>query len=301
MRAAALALCLIGCAPSLPASYHCTTDAQCHFGGQQGHCEASAACSFPDAGCASGSRYGQFAPPGLAGACVDVANNDLGSGGGGGGGGGGGDGGTGVTHIMRIGSTIVSRANRTAVTLSSVNGTMPGDFVLACVLVASSTVAVTPPAGWTIHQMLSENAAGNYGVVYLQHVAAAGDPSSFTFGLSASTNVTAAAVDYRNVDPTTPIDAAANAKFQGTQFVAPSITTTHANDFLVTMFVQSMSSTLGWVPPTGMEVAVSAGDIGFFDVEQPAAGATGTKTASFNIGAVPGVGAVDFVALTPKP
>jgi hypothetical protein len=193
------------------------------------------------------------------------------------------------------------RAMRTALTLPPVATSTAGDFVLAVVLVASSSVTVTPPSGWTVHQDISDNVAGDYRVVYFQHVAAAGDPSSFLFSLSATANVTAAEVAYRNVDATTPIDVATNAKFQAAQFVAPSITTTHANDFLVTMFVQAMSSTLNWVPPTDMQVAVTQGDIGIFDVEQPPTGPTGTKTASFGIGSVPGVGAVDYVALTPKP
>ena len=49
-----------------------------------------------------------------------------------------------------------------------------------------------------------------------------------------------------------------------------------------------------------MQIAVTAGDIGFFDVEQPVAGPSGSKAASFSIGNVPGVGGVDYVALTPK-
>ena len=66
------------------------------------------------------------------------------------------------------------------------------------------------------------------------------------------------------------------------------------------MYVQAQSMTLGWQAPTGMQAALLAGDIGMFDAEQPTAGASGDKIAGFSVGAVPGIGAVDYVALTPK-
>lgn len=295
----ALAVLAAACAPSLPASYHCSSDAQCRFGGQQGRCETSGACSFPDVSCASGSRYGQLGPAGIAGACVAGGPTD---GGGGGGGGGDGDLGTGgPSHIMRVGSVTVPRAARASVTLSPVADTAAGDFVLAVVLVSTSTVTVAAPTGWTVQQEISDNLAADYRAVYFQHTTSASDPPTWSFVLSGSAAVVAAEVAYRNVDTTAPIDATGTGKFQGATFTAPTITTTHANDYLVTMFVQAQNMTLGWQPPPDMQVAVTQGDIGIFDVEQPVAGPTGTKTASFNIGAVPGIGAVDFVALAPKP
>jgi hypothetical protein len=136
--------------------------------------------------------------------------------------------------------------------------------------------------------------------VYFEHVTAAADPLSWTFTLSATANVAAVAVAYRSVDPTAPIDSASNAMFAGATFIAPSVTTTHPNDYLVTMFVQAQNMTLAWQAPAGMQTASAAGDIAFFDVEQPTAGPSGDKTASFSIGAIPGIGAVDFVALTPQ-
>ncbi|HEY2745245.1 MAG TPA: hypothetical protein VGL86_11500 [Polyangia bacterium] len=43
--------------------------------GVQGTCEANHWCSFPDATCAGGRRYGEFAGDGLAGACVTAADS----------------------------------------------------------------------------------------------------------------------------------------------------------------------------------------------------------------------------------
>ncbi|MCA1663149.1 MAG: hypothetical protein LC659_02550, partial [Myxococcales bacterium] len=78
------------------------------------------------------------------------------------------------------------------------------------------------------------------------------------------------------------------------------ITTTHANDELVTMFVQAQSQPLAWRAPAGMDVAVDDGAIGIFDAAQAGPGATGDKQASLGSLGIPGVGAVDYVALTPK-
>lgn len=61
----ALVLGLFGCDAS--ETFNCLEDAQC---GEGGVCEANSTCSFEDEACASGRRYGEFAPMGIAGACV---------------------------------------------------------------------------------------------------------------------------------------------------------------------------------------------------------------------------------------
>ncbi len=53
-------------------TFSCLDDAACTDAGSgPGRCEATGFCSFPDAACASGRRYGGLAGGGLAGACVD--------------------------------------------------------------------------------------------------------------------------------------------------------------------------------------------------------------------------------------
>ena len=56
---------LFGCEG--PDAFNCVEDAQC---GEGGICEVNGACSFEDEACGSGRRYGEFAPQGIAGACV---------------------------------------------------------------------------------------------------------------------------------------------------------------------------------------------------------------------------------------
>ncbi len=48
-------------------SFACTEDTAC---GADGRCEITGHCSFPDASCELGRRYGEHAPPSLSGACV---------------------------------------------------------------------------------------------------------------------------------------------------------------------------------------------------------------------------------------
>jgi hypothetical protein len=51
-------------------AFTCADDASCVEGAVHGTCEATGYCSFPDAECSSGRRYGKHAAPGLAGTCV---------------------------------------------------------------------------------------------------------------------------------------------------------------------------------------------------------------------------------------
>ena len=300
--AALVALCALagasGCAPSLPSSYHCTTDSQCTYSGVAGHCEATGACSFPDGSCTSGSRYGQLGPPSLAGTCVGDGA-DLGSGGGGGGGGGG-DGGGSVGSIMRVGATSLPATSRSMIALPAPSGIAAGDVVFVSIFSTDAQLTITPPSGWTVHADLHGAVGGEFHAAWYYHVETAGELPGWVFGLSASAQAAAAAVVYRGVDGAMPIDVAANQQFEGANLIAPSINTTHANDMLVTLFVQAGSAGLTWTAPSGMQTAVDDGFIGIFDAPQPTAGATGNRQALAGPAGVPNIGAVDVVALTPQ-
>jgi hypothetical protein len=286
----------IGCKPVLPGSYHCATSSQCTRSGAQGVCEPSGACSFPDASCASGRRYGQYGPDGLASACVDAADSgtldlslpDAG------------DGGApdaAAPVITRVGaSKLAPSARKQAVLVPAPSGIVAGDLLLACLYAGDNSITITPPAGWSEHAAIGGIGA-NYRAVWYSHVAAASEPPGYAFGLSVDTTVAAAIVAYRGVAPAAPFDAATNRQFQAMPFTAPSITTTHAGDMLVAMFVEA-TQTMQLAPPSGMSTAVDDTAIYIYDALQPAAGPTGTKTAG-NVQF--GVGAVDFVALTPAP
>jgi hypothetical protein len=59
--------------PGCHRAFSCAEDDQCNLDGIAGTCESDGSCSFPDASCDSGRRYGQHASIALAGACVDEA------------------------------------------------------------------------------------------------------------------------------------------------------------------------------------------------------------------------------------
>lgn len=62
-------LALAGC--QRVEAFVCAGDGECVDGSRSGTCEESGFCSFPDDGCASGKRFGEWAGGGLAGACVE--------------------------------------------------------------------------------------------------------------------------------------------------------------------------------------------------------------------------------------
>lgn len=286
MRALAVAALALGCAPSLPSGYACNTNSQCLYRGAQGVCEPTGACSFADASCAGGRRYGDLGPPALAGNCVGaVGNGDMGSSGGG--------------MIARVATASLPEGAPVAMTatLPAPPSLRAGDFVFACVFVNDRNATING-TGWTQHASLTGGVTGNFHAVWLWRFVAANDPSSYGFIVSAGTRVAAVAVAYRGV-AATPIDAASNRVFEAAPFDAPSITTTHANDMLLAVFVEAQNTAPSWTAPTGMQTAVDDQAIAAFDAVQPAAGASGDKLPNASL-AIPAIGAVDFVALAPN-
>ena len=71
MRAICVALMAVvgGCTP-ISDGFRCQGSNQCVREGVAGTCESDGWCSFPDAACGSGRRYGEFAGDGRGGACV---------------------------------------------------------------------------------------------------------------------------------------------------------------------------------------------------------------------------------------
>jgi hypothetical protein len=54
-------------------TYRCTRDSECVLAEDQGWCESSGYCSFRDASCSGGRRYGRWAPPPFGSSCVGDA------------------------------------------------------------------------------------------------------------------------------------------------------------------------------------------------------------------------------------
>jgi hypothetical protein len=289
MRALAVAVVALGaCQPSLPAGYTCTRDPQCTRAGVGGFCETTGACSFPDPTCAGGRRYGDLGPPAYAGACVGASNGDMLGGDMSGGG-----------SITRVGATLLPLgANGAVVTLPSPGLVGSGDLLLVCVYASDGMTRVMVPSGWSFHTELG-GLSTNFHATWLYHVAGAAEPMSYDFPLTSTPNESSGGlVVYRGV-AMPPIDAATSQTFgTGPSYDAPSITTTHANDELVGMFVDSTGSGFSLSPPSGMQAALSGPVVYMFDQVQTQIGATGDKVAGGHFGVA--VGGVDYVALTPR-
>ncbi|MEM9456631.1 MAG: hypothetical protein AAGF11_20805 [Myxococcota bacterium] len=65
----------LGCDPG---AFQCQDDTSCVFDNQQGTCQESGYCSFPDGSCDSGQRYGQHVGEMLAYTCVELPELDDG-------------------------------------------------------------------------------------------------------------------------------------------------------------------------------------------------------------------------------
>jgi hypothetical protein len=76
---ALLGMFAVGIACGSAGAFVCDSDAECDFGGAGGVCQPGGYCSFPDAECSSGQRYGEHAAVGLAGQCVPTADPSDGS------------------------------------------------------------------------------------------------------------------------------------------------------------------------------------------------------------------------------
>jgi hypothetical protein len=140
---------------------------------------------------------------------------------------------------------------------------------------------VTAPAGWTA---VTSNSMAGVQLTTWSHVAAAGDPASWTFNLSQAARAAATVSAYTGVDTVLPVDATATGtNIAGTSHTAPSVNTSGANRLTVT--ITAPTAVTSMTPPSGStERADQAGgattptvSLETADFAQTAAGATGTK------------------------
>lgn len=161
-------------------------------------------------------------------------------------------------------------------------------IILAVTLPGNQSIKSTPTGYTAVGTFTSGTGASNVKLAVYRRTAVAGD-TSVTVTFSRTFAKAATLVVYRGVNPTSPIDVSSSGTtVSGTSVVAPSVTTTKANDQLV-MAVGAESSTAGtWSAPATMTTRVSqaggpttAGAIA--DQALGAAGATGSRTATFSV------------------
>lgn len=189
-------------------------------------------------------------------------------------------------------------------------GTVAGDVMIASVSARPDTLTISPPSGWTLIRQVTQSAANASVLATYSRVAASGEPASYTWSFSGGGFGGAAGgiASFSGVDITTPVDAeAGSATASSLNHTAPSVTTTIANEALLT--IHAFTSAATWTPPTGMtevadvasETVPNAGGISMeMNIESRAsAGATGARTAAAGNDA--DAGATQSVALRATP
>jgi len=165
-------------------------------------------------------------------------------------------------------------------TVAAPSGEASGDLLLASLEVDASSVTVTGPAGWTLltDKLVGSGSSAFHSQLW-SHQAGGSEPASYSFKPSTSAWTDIGLLDYQNVDPTSPVDAAAAADAGVTGIPStPSVTTTRADDMVVALFQDFQNGT--WSAGSGMTGRFDFDSNFAEDAIQPAAGATGARTAT---------------------
>lgn len=187
-----------------------------------------------------------------------------------------------------------------SLTITKPTGTVTDDVLIASLIVNSSTVTITPPAGWTQVATIN-NGTDNRTVVY-HRAAGTSEPASYAFGFSFNVKSAAIISAYSGVDTANPIDVTATGtNVLQTDQIAPTATTTAAATRVLRVWGVRKETSL--TPPVGITergdiTATGSGAVAIAvgDAAQAAAGSTATATAT---SATAGIGAHLTIALRP--
>ncbi len=173
----------------------------------------------------------------------------------------------------------------TAITLTKPAGTVAGDTMLAHI-VQRWGYTMTAPAGWSL---VRQSVTSPYSSLFVK-IAGSSEPSSYTWTIPSSQDRYAAGLGtWTNVDTVTPIDAHGGQSGTGNSIVAPSITTTMANDMLVAFWSITDDKGVSIPGSTTLRWEVNSNSSGASDQQvqsttaselSPVAGPTGSRTAT---------------------
>jgi hypothetical protein len=194
----------------------------------------------------------------------------------------------GVSHGAQL--ALRPAGTATALTINVPAGTTTGDVMVAAIALKTSSITITPPAGWTSLNRVNQAAGDPNAQELFYRVATGSEPASYTWNFSAAVfGAVGGVVSYRGVDTSSPIDVyGGNVTASATTHTATGVTTTTSNAMVVT--AHSFASAETWTPPAGMTERVDRASITasnaagmaleMSDVLQLTAGATGNKTAT---------------------
>lgn len=179
-------------------------------------------------------------------------------------------------------------SNSTSVTLTPDQTAVTGDFLIVNIgSVSLASETLTAPSGWTL---IRSTRAGSVNLHSYRKAAGASEPSSYTWTGGQNAAHVATIIRLIAVNAT-PINAEAAASGTSADPVSPSITTTAANCFMLSVCSQSNALAQTYTPPAGyVERADHDGrNLGVTQVTsetatrvQAVAGASGTATHNSN-------------------
>jgi RHS repeat-associated protein len=192
----------------------------------------------------------------------------------------------GVAHILAL------RPAPQSLTISRPAGAVPNDVLIASVGFRPSTATINTPAGWTLVRRTDNPAAPSSSLAVFRKVVGSSEPSAYSWDVAGAVAAAGGIQAFANVDIANPINAeSGQATPASLSHSTPSITSTVSNVMIVT--AHGLPSATTWSPPTGMTEGFDLLVAGQHSVEanyvvQPAAAATGAKTATAAAGANPG-------------
>jgi hypothetical protein len=182
-------------------------------------------------------------------------------------------------------------------------------YIAACAFRGGASVTITPPDGTWI-PLTRVDSGANLSIATFYHVVTSPSTEwggSVNFALGSVQKGVGALSSFSGVDTTNPVDQQnGQLTASGTSHTALGVTTTAANDILLTFHavVGSTGATNQWTPPPGMSERFDAASdtngaatnlgMGGNELLLGAAGATGNKTAT---SAASGAGATKTIAL----
>src|SRR3954469_1877884 len=193
----------------------------------------------------------------------------------------------GAANFFRSASSNQNGAGSTSLAINKPAGVVAGDVMIAAVG-ANGNTAITAPAGWSSVGLYDAAAWTNTGWIQVAFkVAGASEPASYSWALGTTRPGAGTIVDYIGVDNAAPIQTSAVGTGTTSPAVAPTITTTSANQMVIAnVGGRNTTGAFTFTNPAGttdrVEVYSSTGapraGIDSADFRQAAAGATPTRS-----------------------
>lgn len=158
-----------------------------------------------------------------------------------------------------------------------------GDLLVAAFEYCAHPVAFTPPAGWTkvADQISGAGTDQVFHALVYTRVATASEPADYAFTAPPGVYVSSQVAAYAGVST---VGQVASTQAFGTSIAAPSVTTTGPGQLLVVVFTDFVYG--AWSTAAGLTQQSDFDSNSLQDELRPAAGPTGTRTATNSAGAL---------------